>query len=180
LRETVTMPHPDSQIVLLVIAGLIAVALLLQAFALMAIFFGLRKAAISTRQQIDEMRSTILPFCRDARDCFTRVAPKIEQTTTDLAELAHTLRTQSDDVKSVTAEIIKSTRRQAERIDNLATTVLDAADRAVTFTSETVVRPMRKFTGIMAAAKAVVDVLRSPNGRRVRPTGKPGDPEMFV
>jgi signal transduction histidine kinase len=174
------MSYPDSQIFLLVIGGLIALALLLQAFALLAIFFGLRKAALSMREQFDEVRSNVVPLCKDAREVLVRVAPQIERTTDDLAAVAHTLRTEADDVKSVAAEILKSTRRQAVRIDNIATTVLDAADRAVAFTSETVVRPMRQITGILAAAKAVVDVLRGPNGTRPRPANRPGDPEMFV
>ncbi len=175
-----TMSLPDSQLWLLIIAGLVALALLLQAIALLAIFFGLRKTAGSLEKKIDEMRSSVMPFYQDARELFVRVAPRIERTTKDLAELAHTLRTQSDDVKSVTAEIIKNTRRQAVRLDNMATTVLDAADKAVAFTSETVVKPMRQISGVLAAVKAVVDVLRSPNGARQRPGNKPGDPQMFV
>jgi ABC-type transporter Mla subunit MlaD len=121
-----------------------------------------------------------MPFYEDARELFVRVAPRIERTTNDLAELAHTLRTQSDDVKTVTAEIINSTRRQAVRLDNMATTVLDAADKAVAFTGETVVKPMRQISGVVAAVKAVVDVLRSHNGSRPRAGNKPGDPQMFV
>jgi methyl-accepting chemotaxis protein len=175
-----TMSNPDSQLFLLVFAGLVALALLLQSFVLLAIFFAMRKAAASAQKQLDEMRSTVTPFFKDARDVFVRIAPRIEQTTTDLAGLAHTLRTQSDDVKSVTAEIIESTRRQAARVDHMATTVLDAADRAVTLTNETVARPMRQITGVLAAVKAIVDVLRSHNGARPRPGNKPGDPQMFV
>ncbi len=175
-----TMSDPQSQVILLVIAGLIALALLVQAFVLLAIFFGLRKAAASTQKQLEEMRSSVMPFYKDAREMFVRVAPRIEQTTTDLAELAHTLRTQSDDVKSVTSGIIESTRRQAARIDHVATTVLDAADRAVAFTTESVARPMRQITGVLAAAKAVVDVLRSHNGAQPRPAGKPREPQTFV
>lgn len=174
------MLNQGTQVILLVIAGLVALALLLQAFALLAMFLGLRKAAGSLREQFDEIRSSVVPFCRDARDVFVRVAPQFEQTTSDLAAVAHTLRTEADDVKSVTTEIIKSTRRQAERLDNMATTVLDAADRAVAFTSETVVKPMRQITGVLAAIKAVVDVLRSPNGSRPRPGSRSGDPQMFV
>jgi uncharacterized protein YoxC len=175
-----TMSNPESQVILLVIGGLIALALLAQAFVLLAILFGLRKTAGSVQKQLDEMRSSVMPFYKDARDVFVRVAPRIEQTTTDLAELAHTLRTQSDDVKAVTSGIIESTRRQAARIDHVATTMLDAADRAVTFTTESVARPMRQITGVLAAAKAVVDVLRSHNGARPRASNKPGEPQMFV
>jgi hypothetical protein len=172
-----TMPNPEAQIVLLVIAGLVAIALLLQGFALLAIFFGVRKTAKTIREQLDEVRLSVVPVCKDAHQVFSRVAPRIEQTTADLAAVAHILRTQSDDVKAVTAEIIKSTRRQAARVDATATTVLDAADRAVNFTSEVVVKPMRQLSGVLAAVKAVVDVLRSPNGARPRTRGKPDDSE---
>ena len=174
------MSNLNSQVILLVIAGLVALALLLQGFALLAIFFGLRKAASSLRDQLDDVRNSVMPFYKDAREIFVRVAPKIEETTIDLAALTHSLRTQSDEIKSVTAEIIKNTRRQAVRIDSMTTNVLDATERAVAFTSDAVVKPMRQVTGVLAAVKAVVDVLRSANGARPRPNSKPGDPEMFV
>jgi ABC-type transporter Mla subunit MlaD len=174
------MSSSESQVVLLVIAGLVALALLLQGVALLAIFFGLRKAASAIREELDEVRTTVTPYYTDARELFVRVAPKIEQTTTDLAALTHALRLQSDDIQIVTSEIIQSTRRQAARLDATATTVLDAADRAVTFTSDAVVKPMRQISGVLAAVKAVVDALRTPNGARPRAGSKPGDPQMFV
>jgi methyl-accepting chemotaxis protein len=180
LREITTMLNQETQVILLVIAGLVAVALLLQAFALLAMFFGLRKAAGALREQFEDIRTSVVPFCKDARTVFVRVAPQIEQTASDLAAVTHALRTEADDVKLVATEIIQSTRRQAERLDGMATTVLDAADRAVAFTSETVVKPMRQITGVLAAIKAVVDVLRSPNGTRPRPGNRSGDPQMFV
>jgi ABC-type transporter Mla subunit MlaD len=175
-----TMSNPETQIVLLVIAGLVALALLLQGFALLAIFFGMRKAASSIRVQLDELRTSVVPICKDAHQVFSRVAPRIEQATEDLAGVAHVLRTQSDDVKSVTAEIIKNTRRQAARIDATATTVMDAADRAVEFTNDTLVKPIRQLSGVLAAIRATVDALRSPNGAKARPGSKPGDPETFI
>jgi methyl-accepting chemotaxis protein len=174
------MSNPNSQVILLVIAGLVALALLLQGFALLAIFFGLRKAAGTLREQLDDVRGSVMPFYKDAREIFVRVAPKVEQTTTDLAALTHTLRTQSDEFKSVSAEIIKNTRRQAVRIDSITTTVLDATERAVAFTSDAVVKPVRQISGVLAAVKAVVDVLCSSNGTRPRPNSRPGDPDMFV
>jgi|HubBroStandDraft_1064217.scaffolds.fasta_scaffold327283_1 hypothetical protein len=174
------MSNLNSQVILLVIAGLVALALLLQGFALLAIFLGLRKAASSLREQLDDVRGSVMPFYKDAREIFVRVAPQIEQTTTDVAALTHSLRTQSDDLQSVTAEILKNTRRQAVRIDSMATNVLDAADRAAAFTSDAVVKPIRQISGVLAAVKAVVDVLRSSNGTRPRPNSRPGDPDMFV
>ncbi|HVU48060.1 MAG TPA: hypothetical protein VHD85_18165 [Terracidiphilus sp.] len=155
------MAHLDPQTAQLIFAGVAALALLLQALVLLAIFFGIRKAISTLREDFDEMRTSVMPFVKEAREVFTRVAPKIEQTTADVAELTHTLRAQSDDLKAASSEIIQKTRRQAERIDSMTTNVLDAADRAGTFVSDAVTRPMRQLTGIVASIKAVVDTLRT-------------------
>jgi methyl-accepting chemotaxis protein len=175
------MDHLDPQTAQLIFAGVAALALLLQALVLLAIFFGVRKAVSTLREDFDDLRSSVMPFVKDAHEVFTRVAPKIEETTADVAELTHSLRVQSEDLKVATAEIIEKARRQAGRIDSMTTSVLDAADRAGTFVSDAVSKPMRQISGILASVKAVVETLRAPEpAARTRTNHKPGDPEMFV
>jgi methyl-accepting chemotaxis protein len=175
------MDHLDPQTAQLIFAGVAALALLLQALVLLAIFFGVRKAVSTLREDFDDLRSSVMPFVKDAHEVFTRVAPKIEETTADVAELTHSLRAQSEDLKAATAEIIEKARRQAGRIDSMTTAVLDAADRAGTFVNDAVSKPMRQISGILASVKAVVDTLRAPEpAARTRANHKPGDPEMFV
>ena len=156
------MAHLDPQTAQLIFAGVAALALLLQALVLLAIFFGVRKAVSTLREDFDELRTSVTPFVKEAREVFTRVAPKIEQTSDDVAALTHTLRAQSEDLKATSADIIQKTRRQANRIDSMTTSVLDAADRAGTFVNDAVTKPMRQLTGIVASIKAVVDTLRTP------------------
>jgi methyl-accepting chemotaxis protein len=175
------MSNFNPQIVQLVLAGVVAVALLLQAIVLAAIFFGMRKAASAARAELEDLRATVLPFVHDAREFIGRVAPKIEETTTDLAALTHSLRTQTDDVRAATTEILERTRRQAGRLDSMATAALDSADRAIAFVTNAVTKPMRQFSGILASVKAVVETLRGPEpAPRPRTNPAPGDPEMFV
>ena len=175
------MSHLDPQVVQLVFAGVAALALLLQAIVLVAVFFATRKALKTVREDIEDVRSTVMPFINDARQTFERVAPRIEEATADVAALTHSLRTQSDDLKNASSEIIERARRQASRVDSMATGVLDAAERAGAFVNDAITRPMRQLSGILASIKAVVDTLRAPDPvARPRSNPKPGDPEMFV
>jgi methyl-accepting chemotaxis protein len=175
------MSHLDPQTAQLIFSGVAALALLLQALVLLGIFFGIRKALSSLREDFEDLRTTVTPFVKEAREVFTRVAPKIEQTTNDVAMLTQTLRTQSEDLKVASSEIIEKARRQADRIDSMTTNVLDAADRAGTFVNDAVNKPVRQISGILASIRAVVDTLRAPEPQaRRRANHVPGDPEMFV
>lgn len=175
------MSHLDPQTAQLIFSGVAALALLLQALVLLAIFFGIRKAIGTLREDFEDLRTSVMPFVKEAHEVFTRVAPKIEQTTNDMAVLTQSLRTQTDDLKVASADIIEKARRQAERIDTMATSVLDAADRAGTFVNEAVSKPVRQLSGILASIRAIVDTLRAPEPQaRRRANHAPGDPEMFV
>jgi ABC-type transporter Mla subunit MlaD len=181
LHEIISMSHIDPQTAQLIFAGVAALALLLQAIVLLAIFFGIRKAISTLREDFEDIRTSVTPFVKDAHQVFTRVAPKIEETTADVAALTHTLRAQSEDLKVASAEIIEKARRQATRLDSMATNVLDTADRAGAFVNEAVSKPMRQLNGILASIRAVVESLRTPEpAARTRTNHKPGDPEMFV
>jgi signal transduction histidine kinase len=175
------MSNADSQIFLLVIAGVVALALLLQAIVLLAIFFAMRKAMQAAQKEIEDLRASALPFVKESREFFNRVAPKIEQTSADLAALTHTLRTQTNELQSAATVFVERARQVGSRLDSMATAVLDAADRAGSFVSHAVNRPMRQVSGILASVKAVVETLRTPEPVvRTTTNHSPGDPEMFV
>jgi methyl-accepting chemotaxis protein len=175
------MPHIDPQIAQLIFAGVAALALLLQAIVLFLIFIGIRAAITKLRDDFEEFRTSVVPFITEAREVFTRVAPKIEQTTADVAVLTHTLREQSEDLKVATTDIIEKARRQACRLDAMTTSVLNAADRAGTAVNDAVTRPLRQLSAILASIRAAVDTLRtSEPAARARANHPPGDPDMFV
>ena len=153
------MPNLDSQTILLAIVAVTALAVLLQAIILLAIFITVRKAARSLKEQAEDLRSSLMPIIYNARDLFTRLAPKVEATVTDVAELTHGLREQSAEVRSTVA-------------------------RASGFVTDAVSRPMRQLSRILASAKAIVESLRNaePVPREMRSHGDPSssDKDIFV
>ena len=175
------MTNAELQILLYAIAGVVALALLIQALALVGILFALKKAAASIHGQIEDLRLKIVPFIGETREVFGRVAPKIEQTTTDVAAITRTLRMQADDAKSVAADVIQNARRQASRLDSVATDFLDTADRAASFLNSSLAKPMRQISGILALVKAVVESLRTPNSAAgSHPSNAQGGRKMSV
>jgi methyl-accepting chemotaxis protein len=110
------------------------------------------------------------------------MTPKIEETTGDLAALAHTLRTQAADVQSAANEIVDRVRRQAGRLDTMLSNVLDAVERASVFMADTVAKPMRQLSAVLASVKAVVESLRTvdPAAPRSQSSRAHSDNDMFV
>jgi hypothetical protein len=161
----------DSQSVQLIVVLAVAVTMLLQAFALLAIFLQLKKAAASMREDVKELRESVLPVLESARELLAHTGPKIEAAVIDAAAITHNLRRQTVDVQQAATEVIERMRRQSARADSMLTNVMDAADKTANFMTEQVSKPVRQISGLLASAKAVVDSLRSTADQPPPPAG---------
>ena len=174
------MPKLDNDTILLAFVGVTTLAFLLQMFILLAIFVVVRKAAKGVKDEIEDLRSSMMPIIYNSRDLFSRLGPKVEATVDDLSAIAHGLRTQTAEVQISAIEIMDKLRRQTNRLDHMFTTVLDAVDRAGGFVAETVSRPVRQISGLLASMKAVIESLRAGTPVQPRPTHSASDKDMFV
>jgi hypothetical protein len=175
------MPKLDNQTILLAFAVVTGLAVLLQAFMLLAIFISMRKAASSIRGEVANLRASLMPviydtqellaisretlvnaqeFVANAQGFLTRVSPKVEAAAGDLAEITKGLRAQTAQMQSSVVEILEQVRKQSYRVDHMITSLLDSVDRAGGFVNNVVSRPMRQISGILAVAKAVIESLR--------------------
>jgi uncharacterized protein YoxC len=180
------MPNVDHETIELVCIGVGALALLIQALVMLAVLFGVRKAAKSIKEQIEDLRSTVMPIVETSRELadstkqlVVRLTPKIEQTVTDIAELARCLREQASEVEVAAEEILNRVRKQTGRIDAMFTGTMDAVDKASTFVAETVSKPIRQLSGLLAGIKAIVESLRASDPAYREPSLH-DDKDMFV
>lgn len=175
------MPHLDNQTIQLALVAAVALAMVIQAIVLLAALAALRKLAKSIREEMSEMRSSVMPVIENTRNLLARVAPKIEQTTSDVAVLTRALRNQVADVQAAADDIIGRAQRQASRVDSMMSSVLDAVDRAGSFMADTVTKPMRQLNAFLASAKAVIESLRSTQGAsRAEANRAASDNDLFV
>ncbi|MGA9061213.1 MAG: hypothetical protein WB341_06040 [Terracidiphilus sp.] len=175
------MPKLDNQTIQLALFALVALAMLVQAIVLLAAYFAVRKAARAANVKLEEFSSSVLPLVEKTRTLVTHLSPKIEQTADDVAALAHSLRTQTADVQGAASEIVARARAQASRLDTLMSNVLDAFERAGSFMTDAVNKPLRQLSAILASVKAAVESLRDyqPPPRSAS-NQTSGDHDMFV
>ena len=118
-------------------------------------------ATRTLKDQVEDLRSTVIPVINNTRDLITRVTPYVESTVYDVATMTHNLREQSAQMETTAKDMIERLRKQSSRVDAMLSSVLDAVDRAGIFLSDAVSKPARQLAGVLASVKAVVESLRS-------------------
>lgn len=175
------MSKIDPQTVQLVLVALVAIAMVVQAFVLLAAFIVMRKAARAMDEKFEAFRASVTPLIDNSRSLLTRLTPKVEQTASDLAVITHSLRVQTADVQSAASEMIARARVQADRLDSMLSHVLDTLERTGSFMSDAVHKPMRQFSAVLASVRAVVESLRNGTSQpRPDSDRAPRDHDMFV
>jgi hypothetical protein len=112
------MPNLDTQTILLAFAVITGLAVLLQTIILLAILVSMRKTSKTIMNEVEGLRTALMPVILDTRDLISssrdtlattqelvtsaqgflaRVSPLIEAATGDLAEITHGLRAQTTD-----------------------------------------------------------------------------------
>jgi hypothetical protein len=186
LHEVTSMLKLDHETILLAFAVVTGLAMLLQTIMLLAITVALRKAANAVREEAENLRTSVMPVIYDTRDLvantqimltsaqefvssaqgvLSRMGPKIEAATGDLAEIALGLRVQTAEIQTTAMEILNKVRKQGNRLDEMCTGLLDTVDRAGGFVANAVSAPVRQVSRILGTVKAVVESLSKPVAR---------------
>jgi hypothetical protein len=164
---------------LVVFVGITGLALVVQAIVMLVAFLTVRKTIVSLQSDVQELRTTAMPILARTRETLDRVAPKIESVATDVADLAHRLKEQSVEFEAVAAEILERVHRQTSRVDNMFTGMVDGVEQASNLVVDSVTKPVRRITAMLAGAKAFFTVLAT--GRRPdQRVDVVADQDMFV
>lgn len=161
------------------ILAMVAVALLLQACFVLAVLIGMAKVSKILKQEIADVRTSVMPLIFDTRELLTHLSPKIESSADDISEILKTVRAQSTVVGTATSEIVERVRRQSAKVEGMVSGLVDSADRTGTAVADAVGKPIRRLAGLVASARAVVETLRSPNPGQ-RALRERNDQDQFV
>ena len=105
-----------------------------------------------------------------AKSLIARIEPKLESAAGDLANITRTASDEAKNLQHASSEITDRIRRQAQRFETLSNRTFDGVDKAGHFVGNVVTNPMRQVTGVLAAAKAILETIRrSPSQRAGSP-----------
>lgn len=170
------------ELILTILVAVIAVAGLVQLIILFVLFLAMKKAVTLGGEYASDMRDKVVPLIehskaliQTSRQLIVKLEPRLEAAATDLAELAHTANAEAKKVQESADEIAERVRRQAARVDGMTTEALNGLDRMGQVLNQVVTVPVRQVSGVMAAARAIIEALRTPapprDGQGARPRG---------
>jgi methyl-accepting chemotaxis protein len=160
--------HSSPPTYYVVFTAVTALAVLLQALVLLAIFIALRKSLVEFREIAHEVKAKALPTIDTARSLMEDVAPKLKVATTNLTEVSQTLRQQANQINETVEALLERADVQVRRVDEMVTATFDAVNQAARAVENAVAVPARRVTGVIHGVRAGVEAFV---GRKRPPSG---------
>jgi hypothetical protein len=139
--------------------GLVAVAMVVQAIAVIVIAVGAAKASKRALEIADQLHTKVIPILDTTQSVLHDSAPKVKIITENLVETSHVVRSKAAEFDATASELNMKTRAQAARVDGMVTSVLNTTAEISETLQRAVKVPVREFTGLVNGFKAGVDVL---------------------
>jgi len=163
-----------------VFIALTAVAVVVQAGILVALYVAVRKTTARMEALATEVTSKALPTLETAQSMLIELRPKIETLATNAAESTTILRVQLGRMDAALSDILDRTRLQVIRADELLNRTMDKVEDTTEIVHKTVVSPLRHVSGLVNAVTTGVETFFGQKRRHPRNgMGVPQD-EMFI
>ena len=144
---------------LMIFVGIVALAMLVQAIALIMLAIGAAKARKRVLAIVEDIQAKAMPALDSTQEFIRSYAPKIMTLAENLVETSNIVRNKAVEFDATLSEINSRTRAQAARADDIATTVLTGTAEVVNAIQHGIRVPVREFTGLVNGLKAGLDVL---------------------
>jgi len=144
---------------LMIFVGMVALAMVVQAIALIMLAVGAAKARKRTMAIVEEIRAKAMPAIDSTQEFVKNYAPKLMTLAENLAETSNVVRGSAEDFNTTLADLNNKTRVQAARLDDIVSSVLASTASAVSAVDRGIRSPVRKFNGFLNGLRAGCDVL---------------------
>jgi hypothetical protein len=144
---------------LMVFVGMVAVALIVQAIALIAMAVGAAKARKRGLEMVEELRTKMMPILDNTHGFIQDTAPKVKIITENFVETSHVIRSKAQEFDVTASDLNAKTRAQAARVDGIVTSALNTTTDVAETIQRGIKLPLREVSGILNGVKAGLDVL---------------------
>ncbi|RSL16092.1 hypothetical protein EDE15_1601 [Edaphobacter aggregans] len=174
LQDSDSFASNDYSKWLMIFVGLVAVAMLTQAIAILIAAIGARKVQKRVLAIAEEARLKLLPVIDTTHDVLHDLHPKVKIITDNLVETSHVVRAKAQEFDSTITDVNEKTRAQAARVDDMVSSVLDTTAGIASTLQKGVSIPVREFSGLMHGLKAGIDsFVRGNKGSTARAKTRP-------
>jgi Bacterial protein of unknown function (DUF948) len=157
-----------------------AVAIVVQAGILIAMFFQTRRTMERMERFTSDLESRLSPILSRVQTLLEETQPKISEMVADAAHVVYLARGQAQKVDRVFTEASDRLRGQLVRADRILTGALEAVEDAGARFGTSVWRPVHKVSALVQGIKVGLDLLRSRRGDRRREEPLETEEELFI
>jgi hypothetical protein len=176
------MANTNLETLFIIFIAITGLAVSLQAGVLLALFLTVRKAITTARERTEGLESKLIPVLEHShkflsaghelvtltRDLVAKLDPPLQSVAAELEVMSKDIHAQVTRLQTSVDDVTQMARRQTDRVDGMTTSFLNGLDRFGSFVNQAIDVPIRHASGVVAAAKAVVETLRSPGPPRAR------------
>jgi hypothetical protein len=159
-----------------------AVAIVLQAVVLVALFLQLRRTAARVEETISDLNTRLSPIISRLQILVEDVSPRISGIVADAAELTRLARGQAQKVDRILTETMERLRLQLIHVDQILTGAMEAVEEAGSRMRETIWGPVVKASAIIRGIQTGLEFFRAARAGR-QPVEQPSEQQdegMFI
>ena len=146
-----------------------AIALVLQAGMMIAMFIELRQTQRKVNGLVTDLHARVGPILTRAQILLDDTQPKISNMVADAAHIVYLTRGQAQKLDRVLTDATDRLRGQLNHVDRLLTATLETVEDAGSQFRSTVWRPMQKASALVQGIRVGLELLRSRRNRGKRP-----------
>jgi hypothetical protein len=144
-----------------------AVAIVVQAIVLTALFFRLRRTAIIAEKAIGDLRTQVLPILSRVQVLIEDVTPRLTLIMSEAADMTRMARSQVQRVDRVFGEMMERLRLQLIHVDQILTGAMETIEETGSRLRESILGPVVKASALVRGIQTGIEFFR--NSRRKRP-----------
>jgi hypothetical protein len=157
-----------------------AIAVIIQAGILVALFVAVRKTSGRVEALATEVTSRALPTIDTAQQMLVTLRPRVEDIVANVEQSARMARGQMERLDATVSDIVDRTRLQVIRADELVNRTMDRVEETTDMVHRTVVSPIRQLSGLMQGLSTGLEFFLGRKRRQPRDgMGVPQD-ELFI
>ena len=161
LQDATVMGLSSSQVTMLMIfAGAVTLAVLIQCAILISMALGAAKARKEVVRLVTEFHGKAMPVIGQVTDLVEKNGPKVSQVIAHVEEISTIARNKAIEIDSLATEVIMATRQQTRHVDTIMTHTLNKAEHLRDSVNHALMAPVRQAAGAVAAMKAMVEKLK--------------------
>lgn len=157
-----------------------ALAIVLQAAILTALYFSVRQATERLNRTAADLQARVNPILTRLQILTEDVQPRLTSMVVDASEIVHLARSQAQKVDRVFTEAVDRLRLQIIRADQILTGALETIEETGSRVRRTLWGPMQQASAFIKGVKIGLDVLRSGRRPAERSSEQPQDEGLFI